>query len=217
VTTGYYLLDNPVRTPPTKWYATRRSPVRVIVLHVTAGLEDLDSTDDQSAEATARYAATTDRAVSWHAGVDTDSVVRLLPPTYTGFHCAGYNSSALGLEISKRNVRWTGMDPEWVRRTLDRAAEAVRPWMAEFSIPARLLTRAEVDAGQRGFCYHSRLDPTRRSDPGHDFPWLSFAARLTTAHTEEDDDMAFTDKDSAYREAAKNSLVDQQRQHARII
>lgn len=186
MTTGYYLLDSP-RRGPTKWYPSRRSPVRVIVLHITAGLEGIASTDDQSAEATARYAANTDRAVSWHAGCDTDSVLRLLPPSYTAFHCQGYNSSTLGLEISKKTTRWQEMPAEWVRRTLDNAAVAVRPWMAEFGIPPRLLTRSEVDAGAYGFSHHALVDPTRRSDPGPDFPWDSFAARLTPTPPEDDD------------------------------
>ena len=189
--TGYFLLDEKVRGPR-KWYNSRRSPARVIVLHITAGLEDLDATNDQSAEATARYAANTDRAVSWHSGCDTDSVVRLLPPSYTAFHCQGYNSGSLGLEISKRGIRWQGMDPVWTARTLANAAAAVLPWMAEYRIPLRLLTRPQVDAGMKGFTYHSRLDPTRRSDPGPDFPWDAFAALLT--EPSEDDDVLTKDQ-----------------------
>lgn len=197
--TGYYLLDADVRGPR-KWYEGRRSPVRLIVLHITAGLEDLDGGSDHSAEATARYAATTDRAVSWHSGCDTDSVIRLLPPSYTAFHCQGYNSSSVGLEISKKGIRWQGMDPIWTDRTLANAAAAVRPWMDEFGIPPRLLTRPQVDAGQTGFTYHSRLDPMRRSDPGPDFPWNAFAAHLT----QKDDDMPLAPDEAADLKAVKN-------------
>lgn len=224
--TGYYLLDTP-RRGPTKWYPSRRSPVRVIVLHITAGLEGIASTDDQSAEATARYAANTDRAVSWHAGADTDSVIRLLPTGYTAFHSQGYNSVSLGLEISKRTVRWTGMDPTWVARTLDNAAVAVRPWVDEFGVPVRLLTRPEVDAGARGFTYHSRLDPTRRSDPGADFPWDSFARRLASpaapAPSPQEDDMTPEQADTliAITDSTKNYaarfLPQLAEQNARII
>lgn len=201
--TGYYLLDAP-RRGPRKWYDNRRSPVRVIVLHITAGLEDLDANDDQSAEATARYAATTDRAVSWHSGCDTDSVIRLLPSTYTAFHCQGYNSSTLGLEISKKGIRWQGMDPIWVARTLDHAAAAVQPWMSDYGIPLRLLTRPQVDAGMKGFTYHSRLDPQRRSDPGPDFPWDSFASRISEP---KDDDMPLSPDEAADLKAVKNYLA----------
>lgn len=176
--TGYYLLDRP-RRGPTKWYPTRRSAIQGIVIHATAGLERLDPGDDHSAEATAEYCRTTDRPVSWHAGCDTDSVVRLLPASYTAFHCQNNNSNTLGLEISKRNMRWTGMDPEWVRRTLTNAARAVRPWVTEFSVPVRRVTRAQWDAGARGFISHAELDPDRRTDPGQDFPWTWFLAAIS--------------------------------------
>lgn len=211
--TGYYLLDNPV-SGPTKWYPSRRSPVQGVVVHCTASIEDLDGAPDHSAEATARYCANTDRAVSWHAGCDTDSVIRLLPSSYTAFHCRDNNSNTLGLEISKRHTDWRTMDPTWIRATLTNAAVAVRPWVAEYRIPARKVTRYEWDAGARGFIGHWELDPSRRSDPGlvrgtDTFPWATFLARVL----QEDDMPLTTDErevlDTALAEstAAKNYAI----------
>jgi N-acetyl-anhydromuramyl-L-alanine amidase AmpD len=167
---GYYLLDN--RNPyGDHFYPSRRKPLRVIVLHITAGLEDLDLIGrDASAEQTARYCATTDRQVSWHAGADSDSWLNLLPASYTAWHASDYNSGSWGLEISKTDISWGDEPKAWVERTLTNAAAACRPVAAKYGIPHRLLTRAQVDAGMDGFTYHSRLDPTRRSDPGPDFP-----------------------------------------------
>lgn len=167
--TGYYLLDN--KNPHGPHYYTKRSkPLLHIVLHITAGLEDLDGRDDQSAEKTARYAATTKTKVSWHAAADSDSHFYLLPPSYTAFHCKDFNSSGYGLEISKRNTRWTGMPAAWTEATLRHAAKALAPIVREHGIPLRRLTRAQAAAGQKGFLYHSDADPSRRSDPGADFP-----------------------------------------------
>lgn len=180
--TGYYLLDKP-RAGPTKWYPTRRRPVRGVVVHVTAGLEDLDGGSDHSAENTAEYARTTSRAVSWHSGADTDTAIRLLPPSHTAFHCANHNSTTLGLEISKKHTDWAGMDPVWVRNTLANAAKAVADWWPVLyaeGIPLVKVTRAEWDAGEKGFISHAELDPGRRSDPGwvkdrgDTFPWQQF-------------------------------------------
>lgn len=173
--TGYYLLDHRQGRPT--WYTSRRKPLRVIVVHITAGLEDLDGADS-SAERTARYAATTDRAVSWHSGSDSDSFLHLLPASYTAFHCRDYNSFSFGHEISKATTRWTGMPQAWVDRTLANAAACLRPITEKYHIPYRRLTKAEVDAGAYGFAAHADLDPTRRSDPGADFPWSQFFALM---------------------------------------
>lgn len=171
---GYYLLDNP-NPNGAHYYTTRRKPLRVIVLHITAGLEDMDLIGpDASAERTARYCATTDRQVSWHAGADSDSWFNLLPASYTAWHASDYNSLSWGLEISKTDTSWGDEPKAWVERTLRNAAAACRPVATKYGIPPRLLTRAEVDAGMDGFTYHSRLDPTRRTDPGPDFPIARF-------------------------------------------
>lgn len=211
---GYYLLDNR-GSRSANWYTSRRGPLRVIVMHITAGLEDLDTVNDHSAENTARYAATvTDRKVSWHAGADADSFLYLLPASYTAFHCRNYNSTTYGVEISKRHVKWAGMDPTWVSKTLRNAAEAVAPVCRSYDIPRRLLSKRQVDAGEKGFTSHAFLDPTRRSDPGADFPWDRFFQMVnqilspgTTRPDDPPEDDMFTDDDRRILQSLRPRLI----------
>lgn len=175
----YFLLTQ--RRKAANWYTSRRSSLRVIVMHITAGLEDLDGVNDQSAEKTAAYAATTDRKVSWHSGSDADSFLYLLPSSYTAFQCVGYNSSTYGHEISKTNISWGDEPAEWITKTLQQAADCLRPIVRENKIPLVLLTKAQVDAGMMGFTAHAFLDPDRRTDPGFDFPWQRFFRLLANS------------------------------------
>ena len=199
----YYLLDHPNphhRDGSWHWYTTRQRPVLAVVLHITAGLEDQDMIGpDHSAESTARYAATTDRRVSWHRGADSDGWLQLLPDGYTAFHVRGYNSSTVGLEISKRDTTWGDEPPAWVDATIGHAADACRSWVADHGVPLRKATPAELDAaiahydrtGEArpvGFIYHEDLDPTRRRDPGDDFPFHQFLDHIG------DEDMAITEE-----------------------
>lgn len=201
---AYYLLDH--RNPHgDHFYTTRRGRILAIVVHITAGLEDLDATDDHSAENTARYAATTDRPVSWHSGSDADSVVNLLPATYTAFHVRGYNSTTYGHEISKATTDWRNMPPTWFARTLANAARHLRGVADAYDVPLRKATRGDLDRAITnggppvGFISHAELDPDRRTDPGvvrnvgDTFPWSRFLALMgATTPTPEDDDMPAT-------------------------
>lgn len=202
-----YLLEH--RNPHgDHFYTSRNRPLLAIVVHITAGLQDTNlSGPDLSAENTARYCATTDRQVSWHSGSDTDTWVQLLPDSYTAWQVQNYNSSTYGHEISKLTDRWAGSDKEWVRRTLTVAARGLGPIARHHRIPFRRASRAELDRAIRnggppvGFVAHADLDPTRRTDPGPDFPWQTF---LTLARggaplpTEGDDDMALWPDRDAY-------------------
>lgn len=182
--TGYYLLENP-NPNGDHFYRTRRGTVLAIVVHVTAGLEDLDGSDDLSAEKTAAYAASTNRAVSWHSGSDTDTSLDLLPAAFTAFHVQGYNSRTYGHEISKATPDWRTPTDAWIDATLRRAASHLAVRARELGVPVRRSTRDELDTAIArnsqpvGFIGHYALDPTRRRDPGmvgtaDTFPWGRF-------------------------------------------
>ncbi|MGL5825567.1 MAG: N-acetylmuramoyl-L-alanine amidase [Nocardioides sp.] len=161
-----------------KYHSSRQNgPVLGIVLHITAGLQDLGMQGaDGSAEGTARWAINSGAKVSWHVGVDSDSVVPCLPDTYTAWHAKGYNSRTYGIEISKLDVDWSDVPDVWVERTLRHAAEALAPIVRKYKLPLVRATKAQVDAAVAsgrpfGFTYHSFTSAGTRSDPGKNFPF----------------------------------------------
>lgn len=217
---SYFLIDNvnPNTVGPNgkpHFYLRRNRPVLAIVIHVTAGLEGLAGVEDLSAEQTARYAATTDRQVSWHSGSDTDTAIQLLPASATALHVKGYNSSTYGHEISKRNTNWLTASPQWVADTLANAAEHLRAAASDHRIPARRCSKEELDdaiatfdrSGKTqpvGFIGHHELDPTRRTDPGlvgdvDTFPWANFLKRVIGKPTSAplEDEMALIVRNAA--------------------
>lgn len=184
MSTGYALLDFPNPAGPF-FYDNRRTcshgitPDKlphVIVVHTAESLPDYTEVDT-SGESLARYATTTTRQVSWHASVDSDSDIPMLPDDYTAFHVVAYNRCALGMEIATQASRWvelSGAYPAWYAAIMAKAANRVAWWCQTHGIPAIRLTKAQVDQGARGVIDHARLDPGRRSDPGVDFAWERF-------------------------------------------
>lgn len=211
---GYYLLDHPNRHGP-HYYTTRRGRLLAIVVHITAGLEDFDATDDHSAENTARYAATTDRAVSWHSGSDSDTAFDLLPASYTAFQCRGYNSTTYGHEISKADPDWRDAPEPWRTRTLRLAGRHLGAKARALGVPIRKATKAELDraiatgGAPVGFIGHAELDPERRLDPGRvsgvgdTFPWMTF---LAIARGEEEDPLAVVNNQDEFVQLVQRAI-----------
>lgn len=181
---SYYLLDHP-GPPVTKWYTTRRKPIQAIVLHTAETLPDY-TPPDSAGENVARYGAGTDRRVSWHATVDSDSIIPMLPDSYTAFHVRNYNSQTLGVEIATQARRWSTAPDEWVNKTITNLSDVVRRWGDLYQIPFERIGKAEIDIGRRGIVAHADLDPGRRTDPGPDFPWGILWARLGIEPEEQD-------------------------------
>ena len=171
---------NYVLAPAGKFYAQRTGKVRAIVVHVTAGLQDLGMAGtDESAEGTNRWALNSRPEVSWHRIADSDGVERCLPSWATAWQAAGYNSNTVGEEISNLDARWDNKPANWVKWTIWHAALGVADWVVTYKVPIRRATKAELDhaiatkGAPVGFIDHSRLS-TNRTDPGATFPWEMF-------------------------------------------
>lgn len=188
--TGYYALDHPnpnaVRwgNPLGFWgYSTMNNEPQAIVLHTTEGIADLDG-PDSGAENVANWFQTNDTFALYQTLVDSDSRVRMVPAgldgtqPMTAFHAAGYNSRTLGCSMAMRADSWPFLPLEWQERTLNNAAAEVALWCLRWNIPVRKVTKAQVDAGERGITGHGILDPGYRSDPGTGFDWDGFIKRV---------------------------------------
>ena len=186
---------------PGKMFHTSRRGNQVlgIELHITAGLQDINpDLKDESAEGTIRWALNSGVEASWHAIADTDDVEICLPDWYTAFHAKGYNSTTVGLEISKLDVNWSKMPSWWVERTLRNAAKYCAAIVDKHDLPLTLSTKAQVDAAiaanrKFGFTYHMWTSPTTRSDPGRDFPWAQFIGYVKDALAGREYDVALSD------------------------
>lgn len=183
----YDFRNNPGR----HYYPSRRGDIRLIVIHTAENLPDW-SGKDGGAEAVARYGATTTRQVSWHATVDSDSVLTNLPDSYTAFHAKGVNSVSLGVEIATRSKSWDDAPAAWTARTIRNLAVLVAGWCRTHGVPVRRVR----NSNDSGIIAHSDVDPARRSDPGVGFPWEYFLDEVLTVlgnpHREEDDYMFIT-------------------------
>ena len=196
---GRATAENYKLIPSGRFYKTRYDKVRGIVLHITAGLQDLGMKgDDPSAEGTNAWQLRAKPEASWNAISDSDSCILCLPDWYTAWHCFGYNSKTVGLEISKLDTDWTDVPDEWIDATLRNAAKWCAAIVKKHNLPLTLSTKAEVDRaiarGEKfGFTYHGWLNPETRTDPGlyrgkDTFP-IELLFRLIRIELGEEDDM----------------------------
>ena len=163
---GYYLLDKRQMPPLSpNWYTSRLNPIQGIVMHTAENLPDI-TPPDRGAEAIADYGARATRSVSWHSTVDSDSIIPMLPDSYTAWHARTVNSRTLGIEMATQARKWDEV-PNWYRvAMMTNAARVCAVWSREHDIPLVHLTMNLFNAGERGYLAHADVDPTRRSDPG---------------------------------------------------
>lgn len=183
---SYALLE-----PGTKnhFYKTRRAQVTLGVIHTAENTPTFQGNRNATFNLV-RYAQQTTRAVSWHDTSGDDESVTMLPLSYTGFHVRGYNSRSVGDEQVTRANLWGVAPSDWTERILSNLVASTAFWVAEYDLPIRRITKAQADAGLKGFVAHGDLDPGRRTDPGRGFPWATYLrmlARALDASTAPDD------------------------------
>lgn len=183
----YFEWNQPARR---QYYPTRaKPPTGLIAVHTGENLPDSEGADT-GAEALASFiTGRTDQAGSYHLLSDSDSRIQLARFEWTAFGARGYNSHVIHLGISGMHNKWRddSIPYDFFAKTIMLAAhnavQAARWLKAEHGIevPAIRLTKAEADEGRPGFIDHSRLDPSRRRDPGDEFPWDLFLEQFARA------------------------------------
>lgn len=171
---------------------------RVIVIHT---MESSETTS--TAENVAAYFARPSTKASAHWCVDSDSAVRCVADTDTAWAAPGANHDGLQMELAGRAGQGAaGWDDPYSRSLLENAAILCAEWATTWDIPIRHLSVADLTAGARGFIGHVDASEAYKKsdhwDPGPDFPWATFLARVTqlTGNQSEEDDM-FSDTDRA--------------------
>ena len=198
--TGYYLLDHPNPNAlahvdgryhgrhPSELGGTAHQPNGLFVAHTAENATDL-SPPDTGAEAIANYFATTARQASYHAIADSDSVIRLLPPTHRAWHVAiGWvNRVAFGFSFAARAHDTWRTHPEWGAAAMTNmapvvAAEIVRLKTAHnINVPLRVISVDEARGGAPGFTGHSQFQPDRSDPNWHADDWARWFDHLAAA------------------------------------
>lgn len=154
----------------------RLRPIRLIVIH------DMESPEKgDTAEAVARYFATTTRQASAHYNIDNNSIVQSVRDKDTAWAAKNANADGLHIEhagFAKQNRHeWTD---RYSRAMLALSAKLVAKKCLQYDIPVRKLSWQEIDAGKKGICGHwdvtlwcqkTGRPNSGHHDPGDDFPW----------------------------------------------
>ena len=158
---GYYLLDNPPRSP--QFYPSRNAtPTYAIGVHTSEG-----PTGPGSAANLARFISQRSDPGSYHAIVDSETTVVLVPPDFTTFSvsASGYNSRTWHICLAGRSADLSPDDAN-TQAMIARAGEAIRALWGFLGIdPAANAQWIGTDALNRpGLFCHGDVQPWDRSD-----------------------------------------------------
>jgi hypothetical protein len=158
---GYYLLDNPPRSP--QFYPSRsNTPTYAIGVHTSEG-----STGPGSARSLAAFIARRTDPGSYAAIVDSTETVYLVPPDFTTFSVAsaGYNSRTWHICLAGRSAELSPDDPN-TRAMITRAGTAIRDLWQSLGIDVNAAAQwVGTDALNRvGLFCHGTVQPADRSD-----------------------------------------------------
>lgn len=206
-----YLETNPPRV--SQFRRTRRAePSGVIVLHTAESMADL-TPPDNGAGNVARFIVNRTNFGSYHAIVDADSAIQLCEWSWEAWHVGTFrmNYHSVGISVACEADKWSRYPESWVDGAVDNAARmaaAYASWLEanhNITIPADRINATQAVNRTPGFTTHGELDPTRRTDPGPDFPWDKFLARYRH-HRGQPDDM--NDRQTATIVRIQQALID---------
>lgn len=152
--------------------------VRVIVIHDMEAPEKGDT-----AECVAKYFQHPDYTSSAHICIDNDSVVQCVHDRDVAFAAPGANNDGIHLELAgygRQSV--DDWHDEYSTALLSNAADVAAQYCLKYDIPAVQLTDEQLKDGERGIVGHFQVSAVYKqsdhTDPGPNFPWAEFIARV---------------------------------------
>lgn len=158
----------------------RRGPVDLVVIHTMEAPEKGDT-----AEAIARYFATTDRQVSAHYCIDNNSIVACVQERDIAWAAPGANHNGIQLEHGgyARQTAKDWADP-YSKAMLRRSAELAADICARHRIPPVWVDAAGLKRGKRGITSHAAVSEAFKGsthwDPGTGFPQAGYVAMVAS-------------------------------------
>lgn len=155
-----------------------RRHVRLVVIHSMEAPEK-----GQTAENVARYFQRGMVKASAHLCVDSDSIVQSVLDNSVAYAAPGANHDGVHIELAgyAKQSRLEWLDPYGLLM-LERAANATAQYCLKYTIPVAHLTDDELKSGMKGVVGHYQISKVYRksshSDPGTNFPWDFFMARV---------------------------------------
>jgi N-acetyl-anhydromuramyl-L-alanine amidase AmpD len=159
----------------------RNKPLRLVVIH---------SMESQEKPGTAVnvakwFSGPTSPKTSAHVCVDSQSIVTVVEDSDIAWAAPGGNSDGLHIECAGTAAQTR---EQWLDKysvgVLDNAAKVAAGWCKKYSIPAVLLTPAQVADGKtKGICGHVTVTKAfpklgTHTDPGANFPWDVFIDKV---------------------------------------
>lgn len=159
----------------------REDPSGLIVIHTAESVLDSIGPDSGAENVAAFIARRTDAPGSYHILADSDSRIRLVRFTDEAYgDGTGSNPFAIHISAACRTTDWKTMSADqrkgFIEQMAGGAAVAAK-WIKKnygVSVPSKRITKVQSDERKPGFITHAERDPSRRSDPGADFPWPEF-------------------------------------------
>lgn len=175
----YLLFNKPQRLAQVNRQRRHKStPSGVCVIHTAEG---------SGANNVANYILNRTSYGSYHRIIDASTTVKLAPWSAETFHCRYTNPHSVGISAATFAANWNSLykqpgDPG--HRIIDRmaieAADFVRYMKKthKTTVPVKRITRSDALNKKPGFLAHGDTDPGRRTDPGAQFDWTYFFARI---------------------------------------
>lgn len=157
---------------------SRNAPPNLIVVHT---MESPEKTG--AARGSATWHASGNTIGSAHVHVDDKETIRGVPDDQRANGAAGANSQGLHVEIAgQAGQSAADWHDAFSQAALERAAHVVAAWCVRFSIPAKKVESADIRSGKSGITGHVNVSEaygqSTHWDPGPNFPWDEFLARV---------------------------------------